>query len=393
MKRIAIISFFHYESSLCLARSLSELGVSVDYYAIIDMHHDRGAVPGIHYQRAKKLPGLIKLNFENAPEICSFFKGLPVSLFLFRLVSFSDKLLFLNKIVFKYVFNIIKAKRYDAIDLVGQSPWVEIIHKGLKDENITHTIHEIGSHFAGFLSTPFLKTVIEDKSKVILHSKSTLARFRALDKNQNCKSFYIPFGKFETLMLYRKQTWLNIKFNNSLRIFLFYGFIKPYKGLGLLKQVCEILDEKKICFNLIVAGAGNDPSLSFFVSRNNCIVINRFLTDDEMMYLNEISDVVLLPYKTASQSGIIPTSFMFGNPIIATRVGALVESIKDGKNGILVAPEDAVAFANAMQSLIFDDNLMSTLKRGAEMYGNGDEYDWHIIAQQTLPILLETNNS
>lgn len=84
---------------------------------------------------------------------------------------------------------------------------------------------------------------------------------------------------------------------------------------------------------------------------------------------------------------------MFGNPIIATRVGALVESIKDGKNGILVAPEDAVAFANAMQSLIFDDNLMSTLKRGAEMYGNGDEYDWHIIAQQTLPILLETNNS
>ena len=64
-----------------------------------------------------------------------------------------------------------------------------------------------------------------------------------------------------------------------------------------------------------------------------------------MVYLNDISDVVLLPYKTASQSGIIPTSFIFGNPIIATKVGALVESIQDGKNGILVNAEDAISFS------------------------------------------------
>lgn len=193
-------------------------------------------------------------------------------------------------------------------------------------------------------------------------------------------------------MLYRKQTELKVRFNNSYPIFLFYGFIKPYKGLDLLKQAYTILNEKDIHFNLIIAGAGEDPSLPYFVSNNNSIVINRFLTDDEMMYLNEISDVVLLPYKTASQSGIIPTSFMFGNPIIATKVGALTESVKDGENGILVKPGDAVAFANAMQSLINDKNLMSKLKRGAEMYGNGDEYDWHTIAKQTLLVLSETNN-
>ena len=185
---------------------------------------------------------------------------------------------------------------------------------------------------------------------------------------------------------------MKVIFNNSYPVFLFYGFIKPYKGLDLLKQACKILNKKDIHFNLIIAGAGEDASLPYFASMNNCIVINRFLTDDEMMYLNEISDVVLLPYKTASQSGIIPTSFMFGNPIIATKVGALTESIKDGENGILVKPDDAVTFANAMQSLINDKNLMSTLKRGAETYGNGDEYDWHTIAKRTLLVLLGTNN-
>ena len=392
MKKIAIISFFHYESSLCLAKSIAELGTSVDYYAIVDMHHDKGSVPGINYHKANKLPGLIKLTPENAPEICSFYEELPVNLFLFRIVSFSNKLKLFNKIVFKYVLEKIKAKKYDAIDIVGQWPWVEILHNGLLGENITHTVHEIGNHYNGFLSTPFLETIIQDRSKVILHSKATLTRFRALDKNENCKSYYIPFGKFETLMLYRKQTELKVIFNNSYPVFLFYGFIKPYKGLDLLKQACKILNKKDIHFNLIIAGAGEDASLPYFASMNNCIVINRFLTDDEMMYLNEISDVVLLPYKTASQSGIIPTSFMFGNPIIATKVGALTESIKDGENGILVKPDDAVTFANAMQSLINDKNLMSTLKRGAETYGKGDEYDWHTIAKRTLLVLLGTNN-
>ena len=307
MKKIAIISFFHYESTLCLAKAISELGVSVDYYAIVDMHHDKGSVPGINYHKANKLPGLIKLTPENAPEICSYYGGLPVNLFLFRLVSFSNKLILLNKVVFRYALKKIKENKYDAIDIVGQWPWIEILHKGLKEENITHTIHEVGNHYNGSISTPLLENIIQDKSKVILHSKATFTRFLALENNENCKSYYIPFGKFETLMLYRKHTELNIQFNNSYPIFLFYGFIKPYKGLDILKQACVILNKKDIHFNLIIAGAGEDPSLPYFASNNNSIVINRFLTDDEMMYLNEISDVVLLPYKTASQSGIIPT--------------------------------------------------------------------------------------
>ena len=133
MKKIAIISFFHYESTLCLAKAISELGVSVDYYAIVDMQHDKGSVPGINYHKANKLPGLIKLTLENAPEICSYYGGLPVNLFLFRLVSFSNKLMLLNKIVFRYVLKKIKANKYDVNDIVGPWPWVEILHKGLKE--------------------------------------------------------------------------------------------------------------------------------------------------------------------------------------------------------------------------------------------------------------------
>ena len=83
-----------------------------------------------------------------------------MNLFLFRLVSFSRRLTLLNKIVFKIVLNKIKSAKYDAINIVGQWPWVEIIHNELKDENLTHTFHEVGSHFKGELSTPLMETVI-----------------------------------------------------------------------------------------------------------------------------------------------------------------------------------------------------------------------------------------
>lgn len=95
--------------SLCLAKSIAETGVTVDYFAIVDMFHDKGTVPGIDYHKAPKHPGLIRLTSVNAPEICGYYEGLPVNLFLFRLVSFSRRLMLFNKIVFKIVLNKIKS--------------------------------------------------------------------------------------------------------------------------------------------------------------------------------------------------------------------------------------------------------------------------------------------
>lgn len=114
------------------------------------------------------------------------------------------------------------------------------------------------------------------------------------------------------------------------------------------------------------------------------MVMNHFLTDEEMMQLNEMADVVLLPYKSASQSGIIPVSFMFGNPVIATNVGAMPEYIKDGENGIIVPANDSKYFADAMLKLLSDQTFLERLRQGAKEFGHGDKFDWKNIAKETL---------
>lgn len=385
MKKICIVAFFHAEASLCLAKYLSKIkDVEVDIYLICDLLRDKGYMPGIEYFKASKHLGICKLTAETCPAIIKDSANLPVNYYLFRLLSFSSKLLFVNKLVLKRSIGKIRKQHYDAINIVGQMPWVEYIHDYFKGENIIHTFHEVGSHSADGKSTPLLRKVINDGTKVILPSNSTYERFLAIKGANADKMANIPVGEHETLMLYEKSIEMNLNLKPNKPTLLFYGFIKPYKGLDTLAEAYEILGSFTSSFNLIIAGAGSDPSLEYFKKKTEVVVLNRFLTDEEMMHLNRISDIVLLPYHSASQSGIVLTSFMFGNPIISTKVGALSETIKNEENGLLVNPNSPKEFADAIKRLVVDEKLYKRLRQGALTFGHGDEYDWNNIAKRTL---------
>lgn len=389
MTNVAIIAFFHLEASLCLAKYMAKQGLNVDFYAITDTIRDKGFVSGMEYFKAKKVQGIYKLREIDIPEIYEDTKNLPIAHFLIRIPSYSQKLWWLDKIILKRALNKIKKQKYYAINIVGQQPWVEYIHDQLRTEKICHTFHEIGSHANGDFLTPLMGKVIKDRSKVILPSHATYSRFISLPGAEHCEAAYIPVGKHETMLLYERDCELSIPLDLSKPTFLFYGFIRTYKGLDLLKEAHSLLSKEYDKFNLIIAGGGSDPTLSYFEKQKNCFVINRFMTDEELMKLNRICSVVVLPYKSASQSGIILTSFMFGNPIIATNVGALAETIKDEYNGLIVEPNNPVAFSKAMNRMIEDKRLFDELHENAKKFGCGDENDWNVIAKQTKDFLLE----
>lgn len=386
--KIAIISFFHPESSLCLAKHLAAEGLEVDYYTITDIVHDQGAMSGFEYKSAPKRPGICRLKDIDIPEIMSWAGELPVRWHLIRIWWFSNKSKVFNLPIWWWSLRHIKKQNYDAINIIGQHPWVRIIHKALKRENITHSLHEVGSHQNSVPTNDLINSIICDKSKVIFHSRATAKRFHQLPHSKNCRITIIPFGKFETSLLYERDVPIKHNLDLSKPTFLFYGFIKPYKGLDLLAAAMKHLSPIHDKFNMIIAGGGQDNSLPYFQAQNNCLVINRYLSNEEMMKLNRISSAVVLPYHTASQTGIIPTCFLYAKPVIATSVGAFTENIAQMQNGILVEPENPVALAKAMQECIDNESLLKKLSEGAANYGNGDEYDWKIIAKRTKDFIL-----
>lgn len=381
--KIAIISFFHAESSLCLAKYLARQGCVVDYYFVANLLHDRKSTPGFDYPKARRMLGNHLLTEKEAPEMYCYLESLPVRLFLTRIIH-HDRYPKINQLLMKMLMWQIKGRHYDAINIVGQKSWIETAHDVLKGENLIHTFHELGNHAGELRPLKVVQSAVADRSKVILHSQSTYDRFITLPGADVARTAVIPFGKFETCKLYVREQDVTLPFSADKPMLLFYGYIYPYKGLDLLAKSVELLrpDWKK--FNIVIAGAGHDPNLAYFRSLPNCFVMNRFLSNDEMMNLIRQSSVILLPYRTASQTGIIPTCTLYGKPFIATNVGAFSETVVDGDNGLLIEPDSPECFAKAIKSVVEDKALLSKLSNGASNFGHADKFDWDNIAKQTI---------
>lgn len=145
----------------------------------------------------------------------------------------------------------------------------------------------------------------------------------------------------------------------------FLGRIEPYKGLDIL---LEALDKTHVTgLKLLIAGSGRiDEHLSAIIKRNPQIeLINRYINDEEFQPLLDKADFVVLPYKRASQSGVIPMCFAYGKTVVATNVGALAEQVPTG-TGLLVNP-DSQSIAEAIDYM-YDQGLIDEYGKNAKQF-------------------------
>jgi glycosyltransferase involved in cell wall biosynthesis len=144
-----------------------------------------------------------------------------------------------------------------------------------------------------------------------------------------------------------------LKFKNELninkddKIILFFGYIRQYKGLDiLLEGFSKILKKYPETF-LLVVGEFYENSEKYFnlIDKYNIKqkvkVINQFVPNEEVSKYYLASDVVILPYKSATQSGILNIAYGFKKPVIVTDVGGLAEFVINGKTGLVIKPNSA----------------------------------------------------
>ncbi len=137
------------------------------------------------------------------------------------------------------------------------------------------------------------------------------------------------------------------------RLILFFGYIRPYKGLKfLLEAMPEIHD--KTGASLLVVGEFYEPSDPYIemVRRSGVVeavrFVDRYVGNEEVEAFFTASDVVVLPYVSATQSGIVQIAIFFDRPVIVTGVGGLPEVVTQGRTGFVVPPSDADAIAKAV---------------------------------------------
>jgi glycosyltransferase involved in cell wall biosynthesis len=139
-------------------------------------------------------------------------------------------------------------------------------------------------------------------------------------------------------------------------LLLAFGAVRPYKGFDLaLEALARIPRSRRV--KLVVAGVFWDGARELTALRNRLGLEDRvelrdgFVSNDEAALLFRSADAAVLPYRSASQSGVAQMAFSYGTPVIATRVGGLPSAIDDGRTGVLCAPGDTDALVGAIERL------------------------------------------
>jgi len=176
------------------------------------------------------------------------------------------------------------------------------------------------------------------------------------------------------------------------QIILFFGVIKPYKGVDVLmrafSQLPKALLEKSQLWIVGYLRMDIRPLQELAERLGIAGRIRwdlRFIPEEEVTMIFKKATVVVLPYREIDGSGALMTALPFGKPIIATKVGGFPEILKDGVHGYLVNPDDHFALAEALQRILSQPELAQRMGRAVRELAMG-EFSWDTIAHKTVQL-------
>jgi glycosyltransferase involved in cell wall biosynthesis len=206
----------------------------------------------------------------------------------------------------------------------------------LADNIIPHE-HRIGDKI-------FTKYFLNPCDAFITMSEKVMADLLSFQKTKPAKLTHHPLYDNFGEIISKQQAREKLKIKNEERIILFFGFIRKYKGLDLLLQAMADERIKQSGIKLLIAGEFYDDEKQYkeLIEKEGIkdllILKTDFIPDSEVKYYLCAADVVIQPYKSATQSGVTPLAYHFEKPMIVTNVGGLPSLVPDGKTGLVVNP-------------------------------------------------------
>ena len=238
------------------------------------------------------------------------------------------------------------------------APCYSIIERIAKRNGKTRAIalvHNMIPHEPSLLDKLFAPFYVRSTDGFVALSDSVVQDINHFDKNNKPKTSYPhpiydhygdPMTKQEACQA------LNLDPNNQ--YMLFFGLVRAYKGLDLLLDAFGQVKDRLPNLQLIIAGEFYEDEDKYRTQIANnqltdrVIIRNEFIADADLRKYFGAADLIVQPYKSATQSGVTQVAFHFETPMLVTKVGGLGEIVHDRKMGYAVAPQaDAIAEAIA----------------------------------------------
>lgn len=237
-------------------------------------------------------------------------------------------------------------------------------------------VHNMMPHEQSILDRLFSPHFVKRMDAFVALSKSVLTDVSRLDKKSKPKYFsphplYDHYGDKEDKVMAMNSLYMD----NNYNYLLFFGLIREYKGLDLLLKAMSDKRLDKYPLKLIVAGEfyeKKEPYLKMIDDldiNDKVIICDKYIPDEEVKNFFNLADMVVQPYKSATQSGVTQIAYHFEKPMLVTDVGGLREIVPNGKVGYVVEAEpskiaDAICdFYDNERIEYFESNIIEEKKK------------------------------
>lgn len=309
--------------------------------------------------------------FNNSVNLIQLQTGDIIKTFLINTIIITRSITFLNTI---------KKINPDIIHLQSCHPWICLFLPFLKKYKIVTTIHDANPHLGSrTIDRKIARNIhIKYSDALIVHgniAKSILER-SGVAKNV----FVIPHGDYSFFTKMTKQKYKEEKGN-----ILFFGMIEVYKGLQYLIQAEPRIAKSISNFKIVIAGSGHFKERKDIEKSPHFELHNHYIDVNDVGEFFQRASVVVLPYVEGTQTGIIPIAYAFKKPVIVTNVGSIPEVVDDGVTGFIVPPKDSDALADAIVTILKDDDIRKQMGENAYRKMK-DDLSWNVIAEKTQEI-------
>ncbi|HEX5230431.1 MAG TPA: glycosyltransferase family 4 protein [Bryobacteraceae bacterium] len=256
---------------------------------------------------------------------------------------------------------------------------------------VIYTAHDVDFELGGLLRRWWYRHIYRDAHAVIVHTETLQRKLSQTAGDILREVRTVPEG-ISMLPLSPDANPSSARrflgLDPTAPLFLFFGFIKPYKGLEYLIRAWPRVVAQYPDARLLIAGealSSIDPFERLVRSLGVAGSVELrpgYVPRSEVQHYFCAADAVVLPYTHTSTSGVIPVAYRYGRPVIATSVGALSEFVKEGETGYLVPPRSEAALADAMCRAIRERERLAEMgDRAREWFET--ERSWERAARST----------
>jgi glycosyltransferase involved in cell wall biosynthesis len=214
--------------------------------------------------------------------------------------------------------------------------------------------HNVVEHEPSRIRLALTRAALRSGDRFLVHSEEDRRNLERLVPGARIVRGVLPsFGEVAGAPRQRDRARERLGIDADARVLLFFGFVRPYKGLRHLVEAMPSVVERTGA-RLVVAGEFWKDKQTYLDRiealgvEDRITVLDRYLPNEEIADVFAAADLVVQPYETATQSAVTQMAFDLGRPVLVTAVGGLPESVRDGVTGYVVPPADPAAIAAAV---------------------------------------------